>query len=125
MPFYRPFTVIILEISFFKSGVQVYQALGYLGHWCKKIPKKTEQEGNKRNNLTNRQQESQASLVPSSLLCYGSLLILSQIKQYLLPEAFSALPIGINPSSGKPQSIPTTVNLLSQPLLSQLVLYLN
>jgi len=36
MPFHMPLTVIMLEISFFRSGVHVYQALEYLGHWLKK-----------------------------------------------------------------------------------------
>ena len=68
MPFHMPLTVIILEISFFKSGVHVYTALEYLGHWLKKIicgqmPKKTQGEGNRKPNLTKRQQGSQASLV--------------------------------------------------------------
>ena len=36
MPFHMPLTVIMLEISFFKSGVHVYQALEYLGRWLKK-----------------------------------------------------------------------------------------
>ena len=50
MPFHMPLTVIMLEISFFKSGVHVYQALEYLGRWLKKkkkflcgqMPKKTQ-----------------------------------------------------------------------------------
>ena len=41
-----------------------------------------------------------------------------------LLQVLHALPIGINSSSGKPQSLPTTMSLFSPPFLSQLVLYL-
>ena len=63
MPFHMPLTVIMLEISFFKSGVHVYQALEYIGHWLKKnlcgqMPNKTQGEGNRRLKLNNRQQGS-------------------------------------------------------------------
>ena len=51
MPFHMSLTVIMLEISFFKSGVHVYPALEYLGRWLKKKkflcgqrPKKTQEK---------------------------------------------------------------------------------
>lgn len=67
MPFHMLFSV-ILQISFCKLGVQVYQALWCLGHFkkiypCGQMPNKTEKEGNKRSDFTNRRQESQETLV--------------------------------------------------------------
>lgn len=87
------------------------------------MPNKIEKEGNKRTDFTSRQQESQENLVASSLLCSGNLLILTQIKQYLLLET-SALPIVIHSSSGKPTGLTTTTKLFLPPLLSQSILHL-
>ena len=75
------------KFPFFRSGVHVYQALEYIGHWLKKnlcgqMPNKTQGEGNRRLKLNNRQQGSWASLVPSPHSAYGNLLVLAQIQQY-------------------------------------------
>ena len=66
MTFHMALTVIMLEIScfFFKSGVHVYKAPKYLGHWLKKKfslwsnSQEDTGEGNRRPNLTNKQQGS-------------------------------------------------------------------
>lgn len=75
MLFRTLFTIIIVEISSFKSRVQVCHLM-YLENFCQKkkilcgqMLKKTEEEGSKRTNLTSRQLERQANLFPASLFC--------------------------------------------------------
>ena len=127
MPFHMPLTVIMLEIYFFKSGVHVYPALEYLGHWLKKKnffvvkgPRRhrRRQKETKLDQQTARKSSQACPISPSRL--WKSICPCTESTVPLL-EVLCVLPIGINSSSDKPQSLPTTINLLSPPLLSQLV----
>ena len=101
MPFHMPLTVIMLEIYFFKSGVHVYPAREYLGHWLKKkisLWSKVQEdtgEGKRRPNLTNRQQGSRARLVPSPHPAYGNLFVLAQSQQYPSWRSCVFCPLGL------------------------------
>lgn len=117
-----PLTIIILEISFCK--VRCASLPGLLVLWtllkkkiiCDQMLKKTEEEASKRPNLTSRQLERHASLVPASLLCLRKpytdqtkppprSLFCSSHLELILPRSVNC------------KGLPTTMNLLLPPLL--------
>lgn len=109
----------------FRSGVHVYQALEYLGHWLKKIfvvkcPIRHKEKAIGDLSWTIDSKEAEPILSHLPILLMEIYLSLHRFNSTPLLEVLHALLIGINSSSGKPQSLPTAVNLLSPPLLSQL-----
>ena len=95
MPFHMPLTVIMLEIYFFKSGVHVYPALEYLGHWLKKknfFVVKGPRRHRRRQKETKLDQ--QTARKPSQS-CYGNLLLLAQIHQYPSWRSCMPCPLGL------------------------------